>query len=62
MTDKQIINTLKNIQDNCKYSLCNWCRFNDEDGQICTIKMLFLELARYPDSWNMEEIERIIND
>lgn len=63
MTDKQIINTLRNIQNCCDYPNCVGCYFDSKDDNTrCILKVIFLELATYPDLWDMEEIERIIND
>lgn len=64
MNDKQIINTLRNIKEHCIYSYCTECRFFGKDtvGDICAVETLFLNLADYPKRWDMEKIERIINE
>ena len=67
MTDKQIIETLRNIKEYCGDSkVCNGCHFGDYrkcNGELsCQINELFKRLAILPSAWDMEEIERIIND
>jgi hypothetical protein len=64
MTDKQIIETLINLRKHCIYSYCSECKFFGKDtvGDICAIKILFLNLADYPKRWDMEKIGRIINE
>lgn len=69
MTDKQIVETLVNVKEYCRkeryvFPNCRGCRFiKEEDFRLeCGIKILFLELATEPDLWDMEEIERIINE
>lgn len=70
MTDKQIIETLKNIKRYCNIRLCEecaGCKFilkekDDESGWSCQIRQLTYQLAKHmPRNWDMEKIERIIN-
>ena len=61
MTDKQLIDTLENIKHFCKITDHQNCRFHYEDG--CQL----IDIARVlgittPNNWNLEQIERIIND
>ena len=71
MTDKQIVETLRNIQNNCKQygaGACGYCLFGGEyetsDGERrgCQIRALANLLWHSPCYWDMEEIERIINE
>ena len=59
MTDKQFIEMLKNIKEYCKKTSCIDCQFNEGH---CAIQKLAFELRFAPLFWNIEEIERIIND
>jgi hypothetical protein len=61
MTDKQIIETLENIKHFCNVTDHQSCRFNYENGcqLIDIVRVLGLST---PNSWNLEEIERIINE
>ena len=69
MTDKQLIETLRNIKKRCK--VCTDCEF-ELGGEInwhgygvsnrCQIHLLAKELSGVPEGWDMEKIERIIND
>jgi len=63
MTDKQIIETLRNIKEYCENRQfdCINCRFR-RDGENCQIASLSLRLNGPPICWNMEQIERIINE
>ena len=62
MTDKQIINTLRNIQKYCEKrgATCTDCIF--DKGHYCKIQKIGQQLNDAPYEWDMEEIERIIND
>ena len=67
MTDKQILETLKNIKEYCISHNCACCVFGVRgypwgcDGYRCQIKE-FLEYFRYrsPHSWVLEDIEKIM--
>lgn len=60
MTDKQFIETLKNIKKYCKESICVKCKFNHEIRSECMLVLLCTELGKVPENWNIEEIEKII--
>lgn len=65
MTDKEIIETLQGIKAHCTtgnyFDLCQRCRFHYENGcQLINIARV-LGLST-PNSWNLEKIERIINE
>ena len=62
-TDEQLIELLRKIKEFCKRNeRCDGCLFenrNEPDG--CTINSLMFVLNwTTPDTWHMEEIERII--
>ena len=61
MTDKQIIETLENIKHYCTISDHGKCRFRYSDGcQLIGIARI-LGLST-PNTWNINEIERIISE
>lgn len=67
MTDKQIIETLKKAKDRCEElgnGRCDECPFHE--GALCLVPAyvgkLARELNRWPSKWDMEKIERIINE
>ena len=63
--DKQIIETLQNIQKHCqKMEKCEHCRFcSDKTIPKCQIVMLARELYMdCPNGWDMKKIEWIITD
>ena len=79
MTDKQLIETLRNIKEHCskqievigyypttKIHSCNECKFlrasASKRGNICQLTKLIGNLAREPRYWDMDAIERIINE
>lgn len=69
MTDKQLINTLRNIKDYCVSPHCKVCKFymEKEEGdnviEYCQIKQLAFYLESVsPVYWNIDRIEEIIND
>ena len=64
MTDKQIIKTLENIKDFCTlHTSCNPCRFHSDNiDTYCQILDLIHVLDTTPEEWDMEEIERILNE
>lgn len=68
MTDKQFIETLRNIQNYCKGRFCGVCKFSDDSkvernrDQCCVLKNMACALSMSPVFWDIEEIERIIND
>lgn len=69
MTDKQIIETLKNLKKHCEHHcsmFCHHCCFFIEDENLeikrCQIKWFVGNLTREPMLWDMEKLERIIND
>lgn len=76
MTDKQIIETLRNLQKHCAsfgedranyvYLHCEHCTEfhlqNKPSEYQCRLKKFFNELAARPFYWDIEKIERIINE
>lgn len=67
MTDKQIIETFRNIRNHCEKVGCIGCCFAKgkmmHNRTFCQIRGLAFSLSEItPDSWDMEEIERIINE
>lgn len=62
MTDKQIIETLRNIKEHCKKQGigCGYCMFLKEG--YCQTQELSCLLCEAPAEWDMEKIERIINE
>ena len=67
MTDKQIIKTFRNISKYCDKTECVNCFFLKERQMkkttFCQIRGLALYLSdSTPNCWEMEEIERIINE
>ena len=65
MTDKQIIKALEHIRGLCRLhkNSCNSCRFySDNNDTYCQILDLIHVLDTTPEEWDMEEIERIINE
>lgn len=62
--DKQIIETLQNIQEYCQnMNGCKLCKFAIIDSDCkrhCQVGQLNRLLVHSPDNWDMEEIERII--
>ena len=61
ITDRQIIKTLYHIKGLCTLQTnCNCCRFHS--GNYCKIIDLIHSLGAAPQHWDMEEIERIINE
>lgn len=64
MTDKQIIETIKNISRYCgRQQNCETCMFNYGVNKSCQIRDIVKELSlvHYPASWNFKEIERLVN-
>ena len=64
MTDKQIIETLAELKSFClSYSpcYCSLCKFYVKD-RGCQISETANLLSVPPARWDMEEIERIINE
>lgn len=67
MTDKQLIETLRNIKEYCgSFVGCYGCKFKSNtlyEAKICQIRQLGMALKETtPNSWDMEKIERIINE
>jgi hypothetical protein len=63
MTDRQIIETLKNIKEYCLKRQCGErCIFYAKNQNICQIKELFGELYKTPDWWNFSEIKEILSE
>ena len=65
MTDKQIIETLKNIHKYCLKTECPNCVFNysiGEDYSLCQIEKLVARLYGIPRNWNIEIIEEILSE
>lgn len=63
MTDNQIIETLKNIKNNCKNIDCIDCTFLANESKYpytCKIRQLMVELDTPPNKWDIEKLERII--
>lgn len=71
MTDKQIIETLKNIKNYCdSKSRCHRCKFKikplPEDAHVIKQDCQIIELLEYlskqvaPTYWEIEKIERIV--
>ena len=61
MTDKQIIETLRNIKKYCKEDTCEGCKFNTSYRE-CQIQNIIHLLNGDPAYWEIEKIERIINE
>ena len=63
MTDKQIIETLKNIKNHCIKNDCDNCIFalHDVAGSECQIQLLFARLYETPNNLDIEMIERILS-
>ena len=66
MTDKQIVETFRNLQEYCASKRdCEDCRFfylkNGCCG-YCQLEEIAWMLAVRPEYWDIGEIERIIND
>ena len=65
MTDKQIIETLRNIKTYCNsFGMHSKCKFyNPSTSDRCVICELMTELQKTePSYWDMDAIERIIKD
>lgn len=68
MNDKQIIETLRNIKNMCEEESCANCDFNNGHAPhglacaSCKLRFLAQELDTIPCNWDMDAIERIIND
>lgn len=64
MNDKQIIKTLDHIKGLCaSHTSCTLCRFYlDNIGTNCQIAELINILDTLPTNWDMDAIERIINE
>lgn len=67
MNDKQIIETLRGIKAHCAtgdyFDLCQRCRFHLKNKiHYCQLMWLLGAMANEPKKWNMEKIERIINE
>ena len=68
MTDKQIIETLRNIKEHCnKRGNCKSCQFDGEYKFTTEARCVLTVISHYlgsvsPYEWDMEKIERIIND
>lgn len=65
MNDEQLIETLKNINENCVGRRgCYGCEFRVKDslGEHCQIMHFIKELSKSPNFWNTKNIERIINE
>ena len=62
MTDKQLIETFRNIKKYCTGRNCDDCIFKVRliDGIHCQFTMLGHELRRTPLLWDMEAIERVV--
>jgi len=66
MTDKQFIDVLWNIRKECKkHNDCYKCIFAKRPGSSSNCQLMeLIETLSYdaPCRWNMEKIERIINE
>ena len=65
--DVMLTETLRNISKYCSNRRdCFDCMFFDYgisfNGQNCRIKQLSRELTASPEQWDMEKLERIINE
>lgn len=62
MTDKDLINILKGIKRYCNRTHCDNCKFQTVTDD-CQIREIVAELNfSMPYDWDIEEIERIINE
>lgn len=66
MNAKQIIETLKNIQKHCdSKETCSGCVFDVNriiTGSRCQLAAIAEGLDKTPNYWDLEEIERLINE
>ena len=62
MADKQFIEILKNVQNQCIEMGCDECQFGIDGGDDCALSKVFAELCDYPNRWNIEEIERLLKE
>ena len=63
MTNKQIIQTLKNIKEHCNETpYCYMCRFGKGPNYCCQIDYLDTLLSGKPAFWDMELIERVLSE
>ncbi len=60
MTDKQIIETLKNIKKHCIGRNCDSCVFKASE-RTCLIVRIAKTMTNIPAKWDMEGIERLVN-
>jgi len=63
MTDKEmIINTLGTIKKWCEKSKCCECILHNEEMDECSFTYIADELTKRPIYWDMDMIERIIDE
>ena len=67
MNDKKLTDTLRNIKEYCEScDDCIQCMFYDGEATfnrtICRMVALIISLDKKPSNWDMEKIERIINE
>ena len=67
MTNNQIIKTLENIKEHClECPNCNLCRFSNKKSVCydccCQIDALALLLTGKPAFWDIDLLERILNE
>lgn len=65
MTDKQLIETLKNIKEHCEKTNCSECVFHkDEPTYVSACQFVHLEIALdgTPRTWSIKEVEEVVNE
>lgn len=66
MTDKQILETFKNIKEYCASRRdCGGCRFlyiKNKSCGYCQLEEIGWIFSMCPKHWDLEKIERLINE
>ena len=68
MTDKQFIETLRNIKNYCKDRFYNECKFFDEPdvekqlSQYCVLRNMGFIFSMSPEFWDINEIESLLKE
>lgn len=77
MTDKQFIETLRNIQKYCRSITCDCCKLsvkfnpnydnnfklvNGSFSNVCGIERIINNLNYGPDWWDINKIERLLKE